>query len=140
MICPGAEATMSTSPQAALRNVVKYQPGRLEFIGQMSPAQRDALQKRVDSEADRKATDGIYQKSHIREVPDWVPESIKPRVELWFQRRWPAEVWQGVQGRQYHYVAWIFYALVIAFCMSSPYWRRRRGEADEKQKQGSPGR
>jgi hypothetical protein len=47
-------------------------------------------------------------------------------VHNWFQRKWPADVWKGVQGRQYHYVAWIFYAAVVAFCLALPGWLRKR--------------
>jgi YjbE family integral membrane protein len=112
---------------ADLQPLVKYHRGHLEFIGQMSADQRDALLEHVDTKDDQQAIRTMYERSHRREVPEWVPESWKERAEPWFQRRWPAEVWKGVQGRQHHFVAWIWYGLVIVFCMTSPYWWRERG-------------
>jgi YjbE family integral membrane protein len=109
-----------------LADVAKYRAGQLEFIGQMTEKQRDSLLECVKSDEDKQAINTIYEKSHARPVPDWVPNGLKARAEPWFQRRWPAEVWKGVQGRQYHYVARVWYALVIAFCMTSPWWSRRR--------------
>ncbi len=107
---------------ADLRDVVKFHDGKLEFIGQMTEAQRDALSARVDADTDKEAIAAIYEISHRRDVPDWVPANLRPRVENWFQRRWPADVWKGVQGRQFHFVAWIFYAGVVVFCLALPRW------------------
>src|SRR5262249_4029014 len=84
-----------------LRQLVKYHRGRLEFVGQMNDEQRDALLEHVATKDDQETIRSMYQRSHRRDVPDWVPESWKARTEPWFQRRWPAEVWKGVQGRQY---------------------------------------
>lgn len=109
-----------------LRDRVRYHPGQLEFVGQMTEGERDALLERVDQADDKDTVREMYEHSHYREVPDWVPEGLRKRVEMWFQRKWPAEVWNGLQGRQYHYVAWIFYGLVVAFCMAFPYWKHRR--------------
>ncbi|MBI3864338.1 MAG: TerC family protein [Planctomycetia bacterium] len=114
-----------------LQDVVQYHDGKLEFIGQMTEQQRDDLLARVDAESDKEAISHIYEVSHKRDVPDWVPANWRPRVENWFQRRWPADVWRGVQGRQYHFVAWIFYAAVVAFCLAVPYLLRRRKKPAE---------
>jgi YjbE family integral membrane protein len=124
-----------------LKDLVAYRPGHLEFVGQMSAEQRDLLsQEHVRSEADKKEIRAMFERSHRREVPDWVPDSWRDRVEPWFQRRWPAEVWKGVQGRQYHFVAWIWYALVIAFVMTSPYWWRSRREPKTNETKLEPAR
>jgi YjbE family integral membrane protein len=116
-----------------LAEVVKYHGGQLEFIGQLTEKQRDVLLDCVKAKEDQEAIESIYEKSHARPVPAWVPENWKARAEPWFQRRWPAEVWKGLQGRQYHFVAWIWYAVVIVFCMTFPlWWRGRRApEASE---------
>jgi YjbE family integral membrane protein len=114
-----------------LKDDVRYHRGKLEFIGQMTEKQRDELLQRVDSESDKEAINAIYERSHFREVPDWVPPDYRLRVENWFQRRWPAEVWKGVQGRQYHFVARIVYGVVVVFCLALPYWLRRRETREE---------
>ncbi len=116
-----------------LRNFVRIR--EIEFIGQMTETQRDDLLARVKSPADKETIDSMYERSRHREVPDWIADwlpaswhaALKPHLENWVQRRWPAEVWRGVQGRQYHFVAWIWYALVIVFCMTCPRWWRHRG-------------
>ena len=114
---------------ADLQGLVRFDRGLLEFIGQMTPEQRDELLARVEHPADQQAVEKMYDDARVRPIPDWVPGGIRGFAESWFQRKWPANVWEGVQGRQYHYVAWIFYAAVIAFCLSSPYWWRGRGNA-----------
>jgi len=119
-----------------LAGVVKLHGRQLQFIGQMSEQQRDDLVARVESQEDQKAIHNMYESSYRRDVPDWVPEGLRDRVENWFQRKWPADVWKGVQGRQYHYVAWIWHAFVIAFCMSSPFWKRK--PAPEQKQSGQP--
>ena len=119
----------------AVKDVASYHDGLLEFVGQMTEKQRDALLARVESKADKEAVETMYESARLHPVPDWVPDSLRPRVENWFQRKWPVEVWNGIQGRTHHYVAWIWYALVIVFVMTSPYWWRRRratGPADVK--------
>jgi YjbE family integral membrane protein len=114
----------------AVKDVAHYRDGVLEFAGQMSEAQRDALLARVESKADREEIAAMYENARARPVPEWVPEALRPRVENWFQRKWPVEVWNAIQGRTHHYVAWIWYAVVIVAVMTSPYWWRR-GEAAE---------
>jgi hypothetical protein len=89
---------------------------------------------KVNEQQDKEAIGAMYEKSHFREVPSWIPDAlqwipagVRPRVHPnWFQRRWPAEVWKGVQGRQYHFVAYIVYAVVVAFCLGFPAWLRKR--------------
>jgi hypothetical protein len=61
----------------------------------------------------------------------WIPPLVEPRAENWVERRWPAEVWKEVQGRQYHFVAWIFDGIVIAFCLGFPAWLRKRSHRAE---------
>ncbi|HEY2249400.1 MAG TPA: hypothetical protein VGH74_00020, partial [Planctomycetaceae bacterium] len=112
---------------AEWKDQVRYERGKLEFIGQMTRPQRDALLAKVDKQTDKDAIEVMYEKSYRRDVPNWVPAGLQPRVHNWFQRKWPAEVWKGVQGRQYHYVAWIVYAVVVAFCLGFPAWLRKRG-------------
>lgn len=120
-----------------LKDVVGYGDGQLVVIGQLTAPQRDVLLACVKTEKDREAIHAIYEHSYRREVPNWVPDAWKDRAEPWFQRRWPAEVWKGVQGRQYYFVAWIWYVLVITFCMTCPWWSRRgrfgREAAPEKE-------
>jgi YjbE family integral membrane protein len=109
-----------------LKDVVKFHAGKLEFVGQMNKAQRDKLAARANAQKDKEAIAAMYEISHHRDVPDWVPANLRPRVENLFQRRWPADVWKGVQGRQYHFVAWIFYTVVVVFCLGLPRVLRRR--------------
>jgi YjbE family integral membrane protein len=109
-----------------LAAVVKVHGKELEFIGQMTEPQRDELLSRVESQEDQAAIREMYDLSRQREVPDWVPADLRPRVENWFQRKWPADVWKAVQGGQLHFVSWIWRFVVIGFCMSSPYWWRSR--------------
>ncbi len=123
---PVANLKMPDDLPPDLKDVVKYDNGKLEFIGQMTDKQRDILLAKIDTNADKEAIELMYEKSYFREVPDWVPAGLRPRVHNWFQRKWPADVWKGVQGRQYHFVAWIFYAAVVAFCLGFPAWLRKR--------------
>lgn len=111
-----------------LRDVVSYQPGSdtkapgtLTFVGQMTEAQRDALLK-LTSDQDKDEITNLYEGTRHRDVPGWIPEGWKPRVDPWFQLKWPAEQWRAIQGHQHHYVSWIFYGFVIAFCLTSPHW------------------
>lgn len=121
-----------------LKETVAYRRGQLEVIGQLDAKQRDLLLDCVKTEVDQESVKTIYEQSYRRAVPDWVPDSWKARVEPWLQKRWPAEVWKGVQGRQYHFVAWIWYVLVIAFCMTSPLWWRRGGQPEGAKNQSEP--
>ena len=108
-------------------------------LQEMTEAQRDALIERVASKADKESIESMFDSARVRPVPEWVPDTLKPRVENWFQRKRPVEVWTGIQGRTHHYVAWIWYAVVIAFVMTSPYWWRRRqapGPAESKSTTG----
>ena len=108
-----------------VKDVAHYRDGVLEFIGQMSEAQHDALLARVESKADREEIDAMYENAQVRPVPIWVPDALRERVENWFQRKWSVAVWNAVQGRTHHYVAWIWYAVVMLVVMTSPYWWRR---------------
>lgn len=116
---------------AEWKDQVNYKHGKLEFIGQMTKPQRDALLAQVDKDTDKEAIEAMYEKSYRRDVPNWVPAGLQPRVHNWFQRKWPVDVWKGVQGRQYHFVAWIVYAVVVAFCLGLPAWLRRRSGLPE---------
>ena len=111
---------------AEWKDQVKYHGGQLEFIGQMTPQQRDLLLDKVNTQPDKAAIELMYEKSYYREVPQWVPAGLQPRVHNWFQRKWTADVWKGVQGRQYHFVAWIVYVVVVAFCLGLPAWLKKR--------------
>lgn len=111
-------------PQS-IRKVVKYEPGQLTFIGQMSIQQRDDLKTLLTKEADKEEIDHLYEGTHERPVPDWVPAGWRDTVKMWFQRKWPVESWEAVQGNEKHFVAWIVYAVVVAFCLSAPFWSRR---------------
>ena len=108
----------------ALRDVVSIDGKWLTFIGQMSPARRDELLARTSLKRDKKAIEEMYEESRGREVPGWVPATFKPLVERWFQRKWPAEEWFAVKDHRHYLVSWIFYAIVVFFCLSSPYWWR----------------
>ena len=84
--------------------VLEYQgstvnkPGALTFVGKMNAEQRDALKNFT---ADKTAIDAMFEET---------------------QPKWPAEQWKAIQGHRHHYVSWIFYGLVIAFCLTSPRW------------------
>ncbi|HEV3005459.1 MAG TPA: hypothetical protein VGX78_13420, partial [Pirellulales bacterium] len=104
-----------------------FDGSRLTFIGQMSPTERDELLARTSLERDKKAIEEMYEESRVREVPDWVPDKVQPHVERWFQRKWPAEEWFAMRDRRYYIVSWIFYALVVAFCLASPHFPGRHG-------------
>jgi len=112
---------------AEWKDQVRYEGGKLEFIGQMTIPQHQELLAHVDKPADKEAIDVMYEKSYRRDVPNWVPADWQPRVHNWFQRKWPFEVWKGIQGRQYHFVAWIVYGVVVAFCLALPAWLKKRG-------------
>lgn len=118
-----------------LKDVTRYENGRLTFIGQMDEAQRDALLERVNPEKeeaavekDRAAIKDMYELSYVRKVPGWVPESFQGMVSGWLQRKWPAEDYRRVEGHRHHYVAWGFYGLIIGICLTSPYWLKRAGD------------
>ena len=112
-----------------LRDVVNYQagakkadPGALTFIGQMSAEQRDALLPCTTNKDSKETINDLYEATRHRDVPGWVPARWQATVEPWFQHKWEAKHWQAIQGRQHHYVSWIFYGVVIAFCLTSPRW------------------
>lgn len=119
-----------------LRDVVQYAPEKhtLTFIGQMTEDQRDELLGHVTDQHDKDEINGMYENAHEVPVPGWVPEGLKPRISSWIQHKWPAEDWRNVQGRQYHWVAYVVYALVIGVCVTSPYWwpGRKKNEPAEK--------
>lgn len=109
-----------------LRDVVTYKagankadPGTLNFIGQMNAEQRDAL---LAHTSDKTAIEDLYEATRYHEVPGWVPAGWRATVEPWFQHKWEAKHWHAIQGHERHYVSWIFYGLVIAFCLTSPRW------------------
>ena len=111
-----------------LKDVVHYKPGApnqlgtLTFIGQMNLAQRDALLELTSTEPDKEIIRELYEETRNRDVPAWIPVGWRATVDSWFQLKWPVENWRGIEGHRHHYVAWIFYGLVIAFCLTSPRW------------------
>lgn len=105
-----------------LKDVVKYAPGDLMFIGQMTPEQRDELLSYVTSDTDKNLIKGMYDFAHVVPAPTWVPEGLRPTISSWIQHKWPAEDWHNVQGRQYNWVAYVFYVVVIAICVTAPKW------------------
>jgi YjbE family integral membrane protein len=109
-----------------LREVVTFEKGQLTFVGQMNENQRDQLLTRVEQAADRHEIEELYDETRVRPVPDWIPESLRGKVSGWVQRKWPAEDWKRVKGAHHHLTAWIFYGLVIALCLASPYVLRKR--------------
>ncbi|MSR58745.1 MAG: TerC family protein [Planctomycetaceae bacterium] len=116
----------------ALRDVVRYEKEKLTYIGQMNEADRDALLAQVDSPADKTAIEELYDETHLRPTPDWVPDFLRERAAGWFQRKWPAADYNRIGAAHYHYVAWIFYGLVIAFCLGVPYLLRKRSHEPAK--------
>ncbi|MFN0050959.1 MAG: TerC family protein [Planctomycetales bacterium] len=120
-----------------LARVIEYRDGKLTYIGQMTPAERDELQARVDSEPDKKAIAELYEQSYQRPVPDWVPDALRTRAAGWFQRKWGAQDWDKMRDSRHPYVAWIFYAAVVGFCLSSPYWLRRKKDDSHNADPGS---
>jgi len=109
---------------AEWREFVHYDNGRLTFVGQMTTQQRDQLLESVSVAADRVAIESVYETSHAREVPGWVSPGLRDRVQLWFQNKWPADSWNGI--RNYPWVAWVFYLVVVVVCLTSPRWWPRR--------------
>ena len=111
------------SPDVA--KVVSLDEGRLTFIGQMTPGERDELLAHTSLELDKKTIEEMYEEARVRDVPGWVPADAVPFVERWFQRKWPAEEWLAVKDHRHYPVSWIFYGVVIVLCLSSPRWWRR---------------
>ncbi len=115
-----------------LRELVVFKPalgstgGRLTFIGVMTAQHRDELKQHVRSEEDRKTIDEMYEGACEQSLPAWVPETWHSTVRLWFQKKWPAADWKNIEHRRYHAVSWVFYALVVAACLTSPQWWPRR--------------
>lgn len=132
----------------SLREIVSYQNGKLQIRGPLAEPQYQQLLERIpeeispakpepgeagwfsrtqslfaDSKRDRIALTHYYENhARIVPVPKWVPAALQSQVGVWLQHKWPAENWKNVQGRDYSFVAWIFKAVVIAFCMSAPCW------------------
>lgn len=133
-----------------LRDVVQYRAGKLTFIGQMTANQHDELLSYVAEEEDKDGNvnkEGKHDREHLREmyetarevaVPGWVPDGLKPRIAVFIQHKWPATDWQNVQGRQYHFVAYIVYAIVIGICVASPKWWPGRKEAPPEKPAEAP--
>lgn len=115
-----------------LTPLVTFEHGGLVFNGRMSESQRDNLLARVKTDKDKQAVEEMFEESREREVPGWVPEILATQAEGWVQRKWKADMWQSVQGRQYHFVAWIFYAIVVVFCVTCPRWMRGKKPEGEK--------
>lgn len=113
---------------ADLRDVISYKDSQLNYLGQMTETHRDLLLECVNKPVDRQAIEDLYELAHERPVPAWIPESWGPSVKGWFQRKWPVDLYRSVQGRQYHYVAWIFYGVVVAFCLGLPWWLQKKAE------------
>jgi len=111
-----------------LKEFASFERGHLTFIGQMNETQRDELLARVDQEADRKEIEELYEGSYLRPIPEWVPDAFRGLASGWFQMKWPADDWKKIGKSHHHYVAWIFYGLVIAGCLSVPYWVRKGDE------------
>lgn len=133
-----------------LQEVVRYSDGKLTVIGPITEKQYESLLAAIPEDAPaasatgnsisrfwnqltagksgRAALKDLYEnESHVEPVPEWVPVSWRPKVELWLQHKWPAENWKNVQGRDYSFIAWIFYAIVIGVCLSvSKWWPGKR--------------
>lgn len=108
-----------------VKKVALLSDGMLTFVGQMDDAQRDALLERVTEKADKTAIEELYEQTHPRDVPGWVPAVLHDRAAIWVQHKWPAKDWLGIKAH-HHKVAWAFYAFVVVVCLSSPYWLRKR--------------
>jgi YjbE family integral membrane protein len=93
--------------------------GEFEFIGPMSAPQRDLLLDQVDRRpTDKKAIVEIFERS---------------------QAKWPKTIWDG--ARHLHFVSWIFYGIVVVFCLALPVWiRRRKAPGSENDNRGAPAR
>lgn len=140
-----------------LRKVVRYENQTLTVIGPLTEEQHKILLAAVPEESAAPATEGqgglsrlwhqltagktnraavqdLYDKVKIQPVPSWVPESLRPKVELWFQHKWPAENYHNVQNRDYSVVAWLVYAAAIGICLSAPRWwpSKKSGHTDSE--------
>lgn len=118
--------------------LVRYEDGKLTFIGRMSESQRDELLSRVTTDKDKHAVEEMYEESRERPVPGWVPAVLTSSAQEWVQRKWTADKWQNIQGRQYHFVGWIFYAIVVVFCVTCPRWMGSKKPPEQHSTPPSP--
>lgn len=107
---------------ADVQKVVEKHAGRVEYIGQMSAAHKEALLAAVSSEDDRHAVEQMYETAKPQAVPSWVPAFLHSRAERWVQSKWPAAEWEAVKDHQYPWASWILYVAVVGLCMLSPKW------------------
>lgn len=114
-----------------MRKQAEVSDKRLTFIGQMTEEQRAQLLTQVDDRHDHQAIESLYEQSHVREVPGWVPAAFRESASRWVQHKWPLAEWERIRNHRYPWVAWIFYAVVIALCLTSPRWMRRGGKESQ---------
>jgi hypothetical protein len=94
----------------------------VEFLGNMTSVQRDALLDAVSSEADKKAVEEMYDIAQKHPVPGWVPSALQGRAERWVQLKWPAAEWEVVKDHQYPLVGRGVCAAIVLLCLLSPRW------------------
>ncbi len=94
----------------------------LRYTGQMTEAHRDLLLDAAANDVEKEAVGNMYEMSHVRKGPGWLPEFIHPLI----QPKFPAESLAKVEGRKYHWFAWVFYTVVIGSCLAIPYAIRQR--------------
>ncbi|RPI85192.1 MAG: hypothetical protein EHM42_06910, partial [Planctomycetaceae bacterium] len=104
-----------------LHELTHFSDGHLHYIGQMTADHRDELLSVAAGDQERKAVEQIFELSHERAAPGWLPSVFSSLI----QPKFPAELMQKVQGRQYHWVAYVFNVAVVVICMSTPFWLRR---------------
>jgi len=112
-----------------VKSRTSFEQPTLTFVGQMTEADRDGLLQAVSRDEDRTVIHEMYEQAHPREVPGWVPEGLRDHVSNWFQRKWPAETWEGVKDRKYYWVSWVFFALVVGSCLMAPRFLKKKSDA-----------
>jgi YjbE family integral membrane protein len=115
-----------------LKPLVNFEPGsvfsspHLTYAGQMTEAHRDALLAVAGNEAEKKGIGDMYEMSRVTTPPAWVPSFLHSAIEPKF----PVRYFERVQGRQYHWFASLFHAVMVGLAVGIPWViTRRRGAA-----------
>lgn len=108
-----------------LRPLVDFSKGHLNYLGQMTPEHRDQLLAVADGDKERKSIEQIYETSRPRTPPGWLPSALESLI----QPKFPAEFAEKVEGRKYHWFAWVFKLAVVVICLSTPFWHKKPVES-----------
>lgn len=123
-----------------LQPLVDFEPGtvfsspHLSYAGQMTEAHRDALLAVAENEAEKKGIGDIYDMSRVTPPPSWLPSFLHSAIEPKF----PIRYFERVQGRQYHWFAPLFHAVMVGLAVGIPWLVLRRRGATEGHSPSSP--